>query len=490
MSPLLIAAIAAAPGLVAEPAAEPGAALVAEPFAAPVIDLDDLEHRVTRQVNERYVADLEEVKRRGLLRVLTRNDSSGYFVARGRERGFQYELAKAFAESLGVVAVFIVPESREALMEALLAGEGDLLAAGLTSTPARAEKVRLTRPVHTTERVIAAHRHAVKLLERPEDLLAFELHLSFRSSTLRDARALEQEAGGPLRLVDVRDGVEMEELIRRVGSGEYEATVADRDQIDLARAAGVPVVARLGTGRRVSRAWAVHPSAPDLEAAANAFLKKTERRGLVRVLYKRYFRSHTPAARTARDSLYRADVQGRLSPWDELFRAAGVETGIDWRLLAALAYTESRFDPGAKSAWGAVGLMQILPSTAAELGLTDLERPSGNIRAGARYLRWLVRQFQSEGIEERQQIRFALAAYNAGLGHIADARALATLTGRDPNRWFGHVEEALRLKQDRRWHARTRYGYCRAEETIAFVSAVQARYDLYARHVLLETPEE
>jgi membrane-bound lytic murein transglycosylase F len=106
--------------------------------------------------------------------------------------------------------------------------------------------------------------------------------------------------------------------------------------------------------------------------------------------------------------------------------------------------------------------------------------------AGARYLRRLIDFFGGDGVDPRQQVRFALAAYNAGLGHIQDARRLAERIGKDPNKWFNHVEEALKLKQDPRWHRRTRYGYARASETIAYVSRVQAQFDVYARHVPLE----
>jgi membrane-bound lytic murein transglycosylase F len=166
----------------------------------------------------------------------------------------------------------------------------------------------------------------------------------------------------------------------------------------------------------------------------------------------------------------------------------GKAHGIDWRLLAAVAYAESRFDPKAESRFGAKGLMQLLPSTAKRVGVTDLLDPRKNVLAGARYLERLMKIFADDGVDPRQQIRFALAAYNCGLGHVMDARDIARKIGKDPDRWFNEVEDAMRLKQNPKWHRRTRYGYARARETIAYVSRIQSQYDVFARHVPLEPP--
>lgn len=449
-------------------------------------DYSDLEVNLTRHTRERYVADLEEVKRRGVLRVLTRNNSEDYFIARGLERGFQFELASAFARSLGVRVAFVVPPSREALIQALLGGEGDIVAAGMTVTPARAEKVRFTRPVLEAPRVVVTKEGIEKPPTTVKDLTRFPIHLSFRSTTYRDALELAAKNGVKLDLVDVTDGVEMDEMMRRVAEGRYAATIADASLLSHARSFGLEVEGRIMVGQPHKKAWAVHPAAPSLLEAADSFIAESAKNGLHRILYARYYMTRSKWARRAQEEEYRADEAGKISPYDDLFRKAGEETGLDWRLIAAVAYTESRFDPTAKSNWGAVGLMQVLPSTAKGIGVRgDLTDPVVNVRAGARYLKRLVARFEQDEIEKRQRVRFAVAAYNAGLGHVLDARRLAAETDRDANRWFHNVEEALLLKRDRKWHEKTRYGYCRAGETIAYVSAVQARYDVYVRHVPL-----
>lgn len=457
--------------------------LVAQsPATPPAVGLANLEFSLTRHQRQRYSVDLSEIKKRGVLRVVTRNNSSAYYVAKGEERGFQYELAKAFADELGVRLEMVVPSSRDDLIPALLEGQGDLIAAGMTYTEERAAKVRYTRPVAGVPRVLATHKKVVKLLEGPKDLEAFELALAHGSTTHQDAARYAAEHGLQLRIHDLPGETEMEEALDQLERGEIEATIVDRHLLLLAQRAGVPVVERLVVSGPVPKAWATHPKAKALHAAASEFLERSGKNGLMKILYDRYFEPAPKRAVARRDKSLRADASGQISPFDELFKAAGQETGLDWRLLAAVAHAESRFDPEARSPFGAVGLMQVLPSTAKELGVEHPERPAENIRAGARYLKRLMSMF-ADVSDEPSKVRFALASYNAGPGHVIDARGLAKLVGKDPNRWFGQVEEAMRLKKDRRWHEKTKLGYARADETINYVSRIQTRYDVYSRHV-------
>lgn len=449
-----------------------------QPFA-------NLEHSLRRSADAQYVGDLDVIRRRGVLRVITRNNSSAYFVARGAELGFQYELAKAFADELGVRVEFVVPPTRSALIDTLLTGGGDMIAAGMTITSTRAERVRFTSPVTSAPRVIATHPHTIKRLDALDDIAQFEIALSFRSTTFQDARNIETQIGRPLRLHDLSNDIEMEEMMQLIASGTYEATIVDADLVDLAQASGVEVASRLDVSAPRDKAWALRPQSGKLHARADAFIRRHRKDGLIRILYSKYFRPESRLARTARETDFRADNHGALSPFDALFQREGKMNAIDWRLLAAVAHTESRFDADAKSRYGAEGLMQLLPRTAKEVGVsTSLLNPKANVEAGARYLRWLTERFE-EDLSAEERVRFALAAYNAGLGHVQDARRLAVASGRDPNVWFDEVEQALLLKMNRRWHENTTYGYCRATETVAYVRTVQAQYDLYVKYAPL-----
>ncbi len=447
--------------------------------------MTSFEQELMRHSLDRYTGDLDTIRKKKVLRVLTRNNSSNYFISNGQERGFQYELAKAFADELGVRLAVIVPASRSELEAALLEGEGDLIAAGTTITSTRAQRVRFTAPVRTSRRVLVV---SAKRPRPPQlaDLPGLAIHVSFRSTTHDALQALAQKERLTLRLVDVEDDAEMEEMIGRVAAGEYAATVADQDIVDLAIAAGVEVVASLPIEEPTGKGWVLRPDSPELAEAADRFVRLRSKDGLIKIFYDRYFKS-ARAARVSRDQELRADGDGDISRWDAVFQREGERVGLDWRLLAAVAFCESRFDPDARSPWGAVGLMQILPSTALAHGVTRLEDPAENIRAGASYLKYLVDRFDDPSIEMRQRVRFALASYNTGLGHVFDARALAAKTGKNPAVWFGNVEESLRLKKDRKWHEQTKFGFCRADETIAYVSKVQAAFDVFARH---QPPEQ
>jgi membrane-bound lytic murein transglycosylase F len=129
---------------------------------------------------------------------------------------------------------------------------------------------------------------------------------------------------------------------------------------------------------------------------------------------------------------------------------------------------------------GAAGIFQIMPNTAKELGIDEMEDPKNSIKGGIKYMEWLVRQFDVQ-IEFRQRIRFALAAFNVGLGHVKDARRLAKSLGLDPDRWFQNVEVALLKLQDRRYYKRAKHGYCRGSEPVKYVSEIQSRYDAYVK---------
>ena len=153
--------------------------------------------------------------------------------------------------------------------------------------------------------------------------------------------------------------------------------------------------------------------------------------------------------------------------------------GFDWPLIVAQMYQESRFDPRARSPAGAIGLMQLLPRTAREFGVGNPRDPEQSIRAGVAYLAWLHSRFESElAVEDR--LWFALAAYNAGFGHVSDARKLAGgELGLDPDRWFDNVEEAMRLLSKRAYHRKTRHGYVRGHEVVKYVREIRERYRSY-----------
>jgi membrane-bound lytic murein transglycosylase F len=230
----------------------------------------------------------------------------------------------------------------------------------------------------------------------------------------------------------------------------------------------------------------VQPNAPALREAVDTFLAKAVESGRGTALKTKYFEN---GARLARYRTAHANFMryGRISPYDPDIRRASEKNDLDWLLVAAVMYEESGFSNEAQSSMGAVGLMQIMPPTAAAMGVLDPLDPAANIRAGTKYLSMQITQFDS--LNERDAVAFGLAAYNVGLGHVLDARQIAAELGLDPNKWHKNVEVAIELLAHRRFYNRTSSGYFRGSETARYVNAVLARWETYNRLMKRVGPE-
>jgi membrane-bound lytic murein transglycosylase F len=438
-------------------------------------------HALTAHRRTIYTGDLDDIRARGVLRVLTRNNSTSYFLYQGVEAGFDYELARWIARELGVRLEMVVAPTRRELVPWLLDGKGDLILAGLSTEAQRAHRVRFTRPYLETPWAVVTRARGPRI-EKPEDLAGVDMLVRPSSGVIPRLRAL---GIGHLDLRGALEGLESEDLLEAVAHRDVTACVVEERiaKVELMHRHGLRIALTLpGTD---TAGIAVRREDEQLAAFLDDFVLRHRKSTEWNVTYMKY---HSWRERTAavRDESLRADREGRLSRFDEHFKRAGAEADVDWRLLAAQAYQESRFDPEARSPFGAVGVMQLLPSTAKELGCEDPTQPGAAIRAGARYLGKLMKRFEDEPeVALKDRVRFALAAYNVGLAHLDDARVLADRLGLDRNRWFGNVEEAVRLLASPKHYQTLRYGYARGDETVRYVSEIQTRYDAY---VALTTP--
>lgn len=420
---------------------------------------------------EAGVFDLDAIKKRGSLRMLTRNNAISYFLHKGQQQGFDYELLKLFAKDHGLRLDVVVPPEASDLIPWLLEGKGDVIAAQLTITDAREEQVASSTPYLSADEVLV-QRAGTPPLTSLADLKGKTIHVR-KSSSFKSTLDALQAAHGPFTVVDAPEGTETEELIAQVGRGEIPLTVADSTlaAVETAYRSDVAVTLPLKSGVQIG--YATRPGSKKLQGALDAFVKKRFRGLEYNVLKKQYFEN-----RRVITAGHDADVRatGSVSDFDALMKERARQYGLDWRLLAAQAYQESRFDPKAKSWVGAQGLFQVMPATGREMGFTDLEDPQQGVHAGAQYMAKLIDSFDSR-IPFKQRVRFALAAYNAGRGHVEDARLLAAEQGLDPNRWFGNVERTMLLLQQPKYARRARHGYCRGEEPVKYVSEIQSRYD-------------
>ena len=434
----------------------------------------------------RHTDGLDGIRQRKVLRILLPNNAASYFLHRGELHGFEYELAKAFADAQKVRLEVIVPETPAQLIDWLLEGRADIAAGFLEPSEEYAARgVAFSRPYHY------APRHLVVRADSPvEGANALTGRtVSVRRSSPYWSELIALQAGGAgFTLVAAPEDLETEELIGMVASGTIEATVADGHLLDIELARGLPVKSAFQISQERAHAVAVRSDNPALLAALNRFVKRQYKGLVYNILYKKYFTNR----RQIRD-LTAGRPDGRtgqgLSPYDDAIRRYAEQYGFDWRLIAAQVFQESRFDPDAESFAGAQGLLQVLPRTARSMGFTSLEVPEDGIHAGVKYLDWVRKRFETD-LPFSERIWFTLAAYNAGYGHVADARRLARQQGLDGDRWFDNTEKAMLLLSKKSFASKARYGYVRGIEPVSYVRDIQHRYRAYveiAGHRLSQT---
>lgn len=433
-----------------------------------------LEH-MTDPVDPVRTGDLDAIRKNRVIRVLLRNNAASYFLYRGELVGFEYELAKAFARHIGVRLEVIVPPDHQEMLGWLIEGRADMAASFLEPDPDwRAAGIAYSKPYHD------APRHVVA---RTDDPLADATGLHGRSISAQrsttywdDAVALASTHGGsPVHSAD--EALETEDLIEMVADGSSELTIADEHLLELEQSQGVAVKSAFSFGEKRTHAVAVRSTNPKLLKAVNAFIAEHRKGLLYNVLYKKYFENKKSIRKLA-DGRETAEQAATLSPYDQLTKRYAERYGFDWRLVTAQIYQESRFDPDAKSFAGARGLMQIMPRTAKGLGFDEVSSPEKGIHAGIKYLDWLRDRFDEE-IPLSERNWFVLAAYNAGSGHVADARHLAGEQGLDPNRWFANVEQAMLLLSKKTYAAKARHGYVRGNEPVNYVRDIRERFQAY-----------
>lgn len=431
------------------------------------------ERALTQHKGVELGGDLEDIKRRRVLRVAMLNNSASYFVHRGEEMGFQFELADLLADKLGVRLEVVVPDKPNAIAELLRNGRADL---AVSSTQNKEQSVVYSSPYMFANQVLVQ-----KASEAPVTKLEA---LEGRTITVRESSAywpvlLKARDVGHFQLAAADEALETEDLIDQVASGKLALTVANSSLFEIERqirsgAQGDDVQATLVLAEAQPLVYAVREEAKELLLAVNAFIKAQYKGTAYNTLLNKYFRNEK------RVKLWQEQaVQGGISPYDEIAKKYAAKYGLDWRFVVAQMYQESHFDPKARSWVGAVGLMQVMPKTAVSLGFPPrLPKPDDQVHAGVRYMSDILKRIDP-AMDLRQRLRFSLAAYNAGLGHVLDARELAKERGLDASRWFENVERTILLLEKKEFADRARHGYCRGREVVKYVSEIQSKYDAY-----------
>jgi len=417
---------------------------------------------------------LQKIKQTGVITVATRNSAHCYYLYRDQPMGFEYELAKAFAEYLGVRLQIKIVDKWSDMVAALSDGSAAFIAASVPITSKRQTQVAFSDGYMEVAQNIITHRKNTGIKEAA-DLSGKTIDV--RKGTVYQQRLDELKKQGINLAIRLHDDLPVEELIQKVADGQIDFTIANSNIISINRRNFPGVVSTGSINDGMQLAWAVYPKSKKLLEQINAFLRMINKSGKFDEIHNKYYGNIDDFDYVDLEAFHRR-VKNKLSRYSPFIKAAAKKHGFDWRLIAAQIYQESHLNPWAKSQAGARGLMQILPSTAKDLGIADLFDPVQNINAGVQHLKDLYDQFDQAHGEDRLLI--ALAAYNIGQGHINDARDLAKKKGLDPDKWVS-LSKTLPLLQYRKYFMNTQYGFCRGTEPIRYIKQILIYYDVLKR---------
>ncbi len=431
--------------------------------------------------------DLDRLHSEGVLRVITRYNSSNYFIHKGGQAGFDFELVTRFAQEQGLTVEVVVPEAGQELVSMLNSGLGDVICAGLVPDPTLEQWLTATRPTNFVHKIVVLPADSPRG-EDMDSLSGLTLTIPANDGFRDDLVTLKTEKRWRFFISNGRPGTDPEELLAQVARGKIEAVVVD----DIIARAAMMHVENLKTGPilgpRQATVWYLRDNCPDLKGALNNFLRQniwmgsdsqSRRSQTYGIIYDRYFENPL-TVRGFRHAAYRPDKSGAISIYDDLIRERAEAAGLDWRLITALIYQESRFYAQARSRADARGLMQVLPKFAGAQR-DSLYEPTANLTAGMRLLKGTWRSYAY--LDSLERLRFTLAEYHAGHGHVTDARRIAIEMGRDPNRWEGSLAVALPRLMERKYFSNTRHGFYGGGKTVAYVEEILNRYRMYMRLV-------
>jgi len=437
--------------------------------------------------------DLPQILERGVLRATTNYNSTNYFVYRGEPMGFHLELLRLFAAHIGVELDVYATNDLEENLNCLLAdNECDVIALDLTVTKSRSRFVNFTEPHNQSRQVLVQRKPANwlsmrssdiedRLIRNPLDLAGRTVHVQRNSAFVERLRNLSEEIGNTIHIVEVDK--EVEQLIEMVANGDIELTVSDEQLGRINQNYYANLDARTAISFPQNLSWAVRKDTPLLLEAINEWMKDFKATRQFANIYNKYY--NNPRSIFIAKSTYNSLGGGNISVFDSYFKKYAGIVGWDWRLIASLAYQESRFNHDAVSWAGAFGIMQLMPTTAETFNIDSTSSVPDHILAGVRYLRWLDHILREQIKDENERVKFVLAAYNVGIGHVLDARRLAEKYGKDPSIWKDNVDYYVLNKSKPKYYQDevVRFGYARGEEPYQYVNEILERFEHYKNTV-------
>ncbi|WP_373455596.1 membrane-bound lytic murein transglycosylase MltF [Photobacterium phosphoreum] len=423
------------------------------------------------QWQENKPTSLEKIRDSGVLRVGTLNNQLSYYIGAEGPTGLDYELAQAFAKKLGVKLEITAMFTLSELFPALERGDIDIIAAGLAVTPDRLQGFH-PAPAYYYASQIVVYKKGQRRPRNLAELAENKKRLAVVSGSSQEQKLqLIRENYPTLQWQSIPES-DINDLLIKVAKGELDYTVAYSVDVALLQRIHPDIAIALELTQDEPVSWFVKQSSNgSLYALMIEFFGQMKQNGTIDQLEEKYF-GHIDQFDYVDTRAFLRAVNTTLPQWEALFKQHA--NGFDWRLLAALSYQESHWNPQAVSPTGVRGMMMLTLPTAESVGVTNRLDPEQSIRGGSEYLRKMIARVP-DSVEEHEKVWFALASYNVGFGHLMDARRLTKAQGGNPDTWVD-VKQRLPLLGQRKYYTQSRYGYARGDEALNYVEGIRRYY--------------
>ena len=437
------------------------------------------------------IYDLAQIKKRGKLIALTDNSSTSFYIYKGDSLGYEYEQLRLFAKEIGVELQMVIAKNMDTIFNQLNALEVDIIAANLTVTQERSLVVDFSSPLMLVQQVLVQRKpigwegmsskeQDKKVIRNTVDLSGKQVFVRKGSSFYSRLKSLSEEIGEEINIIEAPGEVNTEQLISMVANGQIDYTIADENVAlnNQTYFSNIDVETPISFPQKI--AWAIRKDSPELLSALNSWIKDRKNSEENTKLYAKYFKKKKAHGNGI--GKYVSFSNGVISEYDDLIKTYSKKIDWDWQLLASLIYQESHFSPTARSWAGANGFMQLIPSTAKHYGLDTIDATAEqSLKAGTSFIVDLNAYWKKYIPDKQERIKFVLASYNAGLGHVIDARNLAGKYGKKQNVWTGNVEDMILQKSNPMIYndPLVKCGYCRGQETYLYVKEIIKRYHHY-----------
>ncbi len=435
--------------------------------------------------------DWNEIENEGVLTILAENSPASFFIYKGKNMGYEYELLHEFAKDMNIELKIIMMHNLDSMFVALKQCKGDLIACNLTITPEREQEILFTKPHYSTHQVLIQKKphnwrklskQALKdsLITNIERLKGKEIFVWQNSTYFKQIYEINKKLNLNMLIIPVEGDITSEELIEMVDKDEIKYTITDENVAKINQNYFPDIDISLRVSGEQHIAFAGRKTSTQLIDTLSFWINDKKNQSTIGEVKRKYFKRKNLIKKAV--SNLSSITQGQLSPYDSIIKKESQRIGWDWRLISAIIYQESKFETWKQSWAGAYGLFQFMPATAKSYGISpqssaDAQIKAGITKLGKNYKRWL-RDLRNDSTEA---IYFTLATFNAGRGHVDDARALAKKYGKNHNKWFGNVDEMmLNLSNPKYYRDKmVKLGYMRGKETYNYVKEIMKRFEEY-----------